>query len=432
MKYMFVLILTFVSLTAYSQSSGDDLLTTPAKPIEIGGPNAGTIIGNNGDLFGGEFSKIIRIDVYQKLEWLFASGQVPKTHPIYILKDKMTKFKSLLDDKYRVYAVDPKSTDVKDVFGDVVLARVVPQRYIIRHQTNTETTQRVVAESSVSVDEFQKKGIISFESDILNRILFHSDGSAQVRVGGDFIDSNDQPLPPGFVFYSKCSDPQELIRAVKLGTASSIHVLCNGYRFDGAVATIDGTLDLEPNSANMKVKADLEVQLEFQSYIIEVNRPRFSKVLLERGQKAMQILVFHEYLRLLGIDDDGYKISVYARNLDDAAAGKKLTLAVGDQVIVPKGIATIATTDQAPALSENPESTLNPITYRGVIEKVMSKKYHIQQLPFVQDGQKFYVVDAMIEKQVVKVRAMDASNYVKPVQFYWLDDVTLYQVVIKD
>lgn len=439
--YRFAMI-AVLSTRAFASPFSEDPLALPPAPIEVGGPIAGTIIGNNGDLFGGEFSKIIRVDIYQKLESMFAHRQIPANHPLAILKDKMPKLKALLDDQYRVYAVDPrpgvgeKERKFTDVFGEEVLARVVPLRYAINRQDlGTETSGRFTAEAHLTQEEFDLQGKLSLESSQFQRVIFASDGTAQVRVSGDFIDSHGQPLPPGFKFYSKCADMQELAAAAtraKKGESSTVVVMCNGYRFDGAVATIDGILRVTAEGSYLKISADLDIQLEFQSYVIEVNRPRFARLLLERGQKNMQILVFHEYLRLTGIDDEGYKISVYARNLDDVAAGKKITFVVGDQVMIAKGITTILTTDQSATLAENPEGVLNPITYRGTIEKVMTKSYRLRQLPFVQDGQLFYGIDAVVPKAVVKVRAIDASTFVKPVQYFWLDDMTPYQIVIKD
>lgn len=436
-----LLVTLLISANGYSQSFNGESLTAAPTPIEIGGPKAkGTIIGNNGDLFGGEFAKIIRVDVYQKLELMFSRGQIPQNHPLYILKNKMARFKALLDDKFRVYAVRPQSPAdgvIRDVFGDEVLARVVPLRYPIRRLDQESEKETLVSAGTFSLSEFQRSGLdvltLATPGRPINRISFTKEGLVQVRVGGDFIDSHNQPLPPGFIFYSKCSDTQDLTHAIENSSSpATVRLLCNGYRFDGAVATLDGALVITKEKETVQIKAELTVQLELQSYVIEVNGPRFKELLAKHGQKNMQVLVFHEYLRLLGIDDQGYKISVYARHLNDVAAGTKQALYVGDQVLIAKGIASIVTNDQSPTLPETPEGPLNPITYRGVIESIMMKSYHMRQLPFVVDGQQFHVIDSVIQRPVVKIKAVDISPHIRPVQFFWLDDVVPYRIVIKD
>lgn len=354
MKRLICLLLIITSPLTASQLSGFDAVDFDRPPHVVLGPENGhesEILGNGGEPYGADFARIIYIDVFQFLKDQFLQNKIAATHPLYVLKPKMARFESLLQEQDRVIAV----SRIIDSAGHEVLARVVPKRSQI---VLTSEENGIVTRDEIAV-EFDGRhaasntwGLRVLESKMFSEISFAkiSPGLSSVRLGARPVTTDGVLLPAGARFYAVCdSDSTD-----DWQTAASVNVVCGGFNLEGATATIQGTLK---RNAQGVLNGKLQVLLYIQKYCIEVNQAEFVRLQTRAPKSTLERLVFHEYLRLLGVDDNSNKLSMQFDDLRNAALTVRKFPYAGARVLVPAGAEILSEKNGSILRYSNPPRT---------------------------------------------------------------------------
>lgn len=401
-KYIIIILLWPRVSTAMVPHNVRDFDRSPE--LVLGDHEDTDLAGNGGEPYGAEFAKIIYVDVFQFLKDQFQQNKIPSSHPLYALKARMARFEALLQEQDRVSAV----ANIVDSTGHEVLARVVPSRSSMNIVAGATTIDQQAFDVEVDTSRSTSETLTlrPFDKKIISEVNigFQSGGLSWVRLGAHPITADGVLLPAGVRFYAVCN-VDEAMNLSRWRDSETVEILCGGFNLDGSIATMQGTLTKSSSDVSATLRGKLQIKLYLQKYGIQVNRSEFERLQKTSPKSTIDRLVFHEYLRLLGVDDNGNKLSMLLDGLRLNAFAQPKFPFVGAKVVVPVGAEYITMKDQQLIRHQQPQRT-----QRARICEI-SEMYDVQ-----------FTLRGVFPARVLRVQCPEAAGFLS-VHYHFLTEV---------